>query len=122
MLYVYILLLGAALAILFSSKRSALAHKSKHLRAKEFVVACKQWFAAAKTDSDAVQAVVHVTTSAAFLSAARALMPDNELSQLVSIDGLYDAIQRESQARIRDLRRAIRKADLSSRKQHALEN
>jgi hypothetical protein len=69
-------------ALLLQSKHGYLSNKAKILKIKDLLRSSEQWSRACKEDKDAITALLHANSSAAYLASARKLMPDREIDDL----------------------------------------
>jgi hypothetical protein len=74
-----IFLIGLLAAILYSSQKSAVSHKAKEYKVSALLRSSAQWAEAARKDKDPILALLHSSTSLAYLDSARSIMGDEEI-------------------------------------------
>lgn len=89
-----VFLCGILIAIVYSAKRSAVNHKAKQLKVTALLRSSKQWYNASKKDKDLVLSLVHASSSEAYVDAARSIMADEDISELMeNLDEFVAAVK-----------------------------
>jgi hypothetical protein len=98
-----IFLCGVLAAILYSGKYSAVTHKAKQLKVSSLLRASAQWGEASRKEKDPVLALVHSSTSLAYLDAARGILGDEDIEVLH--DDIDSYVQQVTEHRERCVRK-----------------
>lgn len=77
-----IFLIGVLAAILYSAQKSAVSHKAKEYKVTTLLRASAQWAEAARKDKDPILALLHSSSSLAYLDSARTIMGDDDIDLL----------------------------------------
>lgn len=85
---------------------------TKSFQVKSLMLASSQWLEASKKDTNRVAALMHVNYAFAFLHAARSLMSDDEIEEImnISIDHILQSIEKQQQKCLDDLKPIEEKA------------
>lgn len=83
------------LSLLLRARSASTENKAKELRVNKIISIAKQWVQSSTYDSDPVVALMHASGGMAYLSSARALMTDEEitLATTESIKSLLETTQ-----------------------------
>lgn len=98
--------LSITLLMFFRSRTASIENKAKELRVNKIITVAKQWIQSSTYDSDPVVALMHASGGMAYLSCARILMNDTEISLATtqSIKSLSDKTQANMSSAIKKIR------------------
>ena len=94
------------LSLLIRARTSSIENQMKELRVNKILTIAKQWIQSASLDSDPVIALMHASGGMAYLSSARVLMSDNEITKATSenIAALTEATQKNMSSALKRIR------------------
>ena len=94
------------LVLLLRAKSASVENKAKELRVNKIITIAKQWIQSSTYDSDPVVALMHASAGMAYLTSARSLMTDLEITTATteSIKSLLATTERSIATAIKRIR------------------